>query len=162
VTDRTRPGDGLLHPVALGAIVVLVINDQWLKAAWPGAVTGILSDVAGLVVAPLALQAIWEVAAWALGRWSGPRRRVLAAAIAIVGVGFVLLQVWPPATEAYRAGLGWLQWPFAALAALVRDGTLPPAQPVIAVGDVGDLLALPALAISWWVGVRRSAPAALD
>jgi hypothetical protein len=155
MTDRTRPGDGLLHPVALGALVLLVVNDQWLKAAWPGPVTGILSDIAGLVVAPLAVQAVWEVATWGLGRWTGPSRRVLAVAIALVAVGFVLLQVWPPATQAYRVGLGWLQWPFTAAASLLRDGTLPPAQPVVAVGDVEDLLALPALAVSWWAGSRR-------
>ena len=150
-----RPGDGLLHPVAIGALVVLIVNDQILKAAWPGPLTGILSDVAGLVAAPIVAQAMWEVGAWGLGRWTGPSRRVLAAAIALVGVAFTLVQLWPPATQAFRVGLGWLQWPFALVAALLSGDALPPPDPVVAVGDVEDLLALPALAVSWWVGRSR-------
>ena len=47
------PGALLLHPVNLIAMLVLGLNDHWLKAAWPGLVTGKLSDVAGLVVLPL-------------------------------------------------------------------------------------------------------------
>lgn len=154
---RARPGDGLLHPILLGALVALVLNDRLLKAAWPGPVTGILSDVAGLVVAPLALQAAWEVGAWLRGRWSGPSRRVLALAIVAVAVGFVAVQVWPPASDGYRVGLAILQWPFAALGALAGGSPLPPLRPVVAVADTGDLLALPAVAITWWVGSRRSA-----
>ncbi|WP_156325293.1 hypothetical protein [Nonomuraea sp. SBT364] len=34
------------------AALVLLLNDHLLKHAWPGPVTGKLSDVAGLVVAP--------------------------------------------------------------------------------------------------------------
>ena len=104
----SRPGDGLLHPVALGALVVLALNDRLLKAAWPGPITGILSDVSGLIAAPLALQALWEVVTWVAGRWAGPSRRVLAVAIVVVGVAFALVQVWPLATDAYRIGLGAL------------------------------------------------------
>ena len=52
------PGDGLLHPVALVALAILIVNDRLLKDAWPGPVTGKLSDVAGLVVAPLASGAL--------------------------------------------------------------------------------------------------------
>ena len=154
-----RPGDGLLHPVALGALLVLVVNDQVLKTAWPGPVTGILSDVAGLIAAPLALQALWEVATWALAHWNGPSRQALAVAIAVVGVAFTLVQVWPPATDAYRTGLGLLQWPFAAFAAIVGGSPVPPVRPIVSVADVEDLAALPALAVSWWVGSRRGRPA---
>ena len=146
-----------LHPVAIVALVVLVLNDRVLKAAWPGPVSGILSDVAGLVVAPLAVVAAWEVGAWALGRWHGPSRRVLAVAIVVVGVAFAAVQVWPPATEAYRIGLGLLQWPFAAVAAIVAGSAVPAPRPVVAVADIEDLLALPALAVSWWAGSRRVA-----
>jgi hypothetical protein len=39
-------------------LTVLIVNDAWMKAAWPGLVTGKLSDVAGIaVVALLALGA---------------------------------------------------------------------------------------------------------
>ena len=40
----------LAHPGSVLALVVLVLNDHVLKQAWPGLVTGKLSDVAGLVV----------------------------------------------------------------------------------------------------------------
>jgi hypothetical protein len=153
----SRPADGLLHPVALGALLVLVVNDQVLKAAWPGVVTGKLSDVAGLIVAPLALQAAWEVWLWAIGRWHEPSSRALAVAIVAVGLGFVAVQLWPPATDAYGQALALAQWPFRALGAVLAGGPVPDLAPVRAVADAEDLLALPALAISWWVGSRRSA-----
>ena len=40
------------HPLTVGATAVLLLNDHVFKQAWPGLVTGKLSDVAGLVVAP--------------------------------------------------------------------------------------------------------------
>lgn len=153
----SRPADGLLHPVALGALAVLIVNDQVLKTAWPGVVTGKLSDLAGLIVAPLAVQAAWEVWLWLIGRWSGPSTRALAIAIVVVGLGFVAVQIWQPATEAFRWGLAVAQWPFRVLGAVATGGAVPSVAPVAAVGDAEDLLALPALAVSWWVGSRRSA-----
>ena len=38
----------LTRPAYLAAVAILVVNDVWLKYAWPGFVTGKLSDVAGL------------------------------------------------------------------------------------------------------------------
>jgi hypothetical protein len=146
----------LLHPVALAALLVLVLNDRVLKAARPGPVTGILSDLAGLIVAPLAVVAAWEVLLWASGRWTGPSRRALAVAIVVFAFAFAAVQVWPPATDAYRIGLAVLQWPFAAVVAAAGGSALPEVRPVVAVADLGDLLALPALAVTWWVGSRRA------
>lgn len=117
--------------------------------------TGILSDIAGLVVAPLVVQAAWEVASWAVGRWRGPSMAVLSLSIVSVGVGFAAVQLWPSATDAYRVGLGILQWPVRALLAVLDGSTLPAIRPVVAVGDVGDLLALPALTVTGWLGRRR-------
>jgi hypothetical protein len=150
-----RPGDGLLHPVVLVALVGLILNDQLLKAIWPGLVTGKLSDVAGLIVAPLALQAGWEVVSWVLGRWHGPSRKVLAMSIILVGLGFAAVQLWEPATDAYRWGLGAAQWPFRVVAAALTGAPWPSVAPVIATGDTEDLVALPTLAITWWLGRRR-------
>lgn len=150
------PADGLLHPVALVALAILIVNDRLLKDAWPGPVTGKLSDVAGLVVAPLALQAGWEVLTWVAGRWTGPSRRVLAVAILLVGLGFVAIQVPGPSVDAYRVALGVLQWPFAAVGALASGRALPPITPVIATPDIADLLALPALGLAWLIGRGRS------
>ncbi len=150
------PGDGLLHPVALASLAALILNDHVLKTLWPGAVTGKLSDFTGLIVAPLALQAVWEVGRAIQGRWVGPSRFALGAALVVVGIGFAAIQIWQPATDAYRVGLGVLQWPFAVLASIVNGGALPGVVPVTATPDVTDLVALPALAIAWWIGKRRS------
>ncbi|GAA0992412.1 hypothetical protein GCM10009555_081420 [Acrocarpospora macrocephala] len=40
------------HPLTVLATLVLAVNDHILKPLWPGLLTGKLSDVAGLVVAP--------------------------------------------------------------------------------------------------------------
>ena len=150
-----RPGDGLLHPVALPALALLLVNDHVLKTAWPSVVTGKLSDVAGLVVAPLALQSAWEIGLWGAGRWDGPSSRVLAVAIIAVAIAFVAVQVWAPATDLYRSGLGAALGSFRALATILTGAPSASIVPVQAIADAEDLLALPAVAVTWWVGRRR-------
>lgn len=133
----------------------MIVNDQLLKAAWPGVVTGKLSDVAGLVVAPLVLVGFWEIGQWIAGRWRGPAASALVVAIVAVGLGFAAVQVWEPASVAYSWTLGAGQWPFRAVAALVAGAPTPSVVPVVATADAEDLLALPALAVTWLVGRRR-------
>ena len=41
----------LASPAAIASLLLLLVNDHVLKQAWPGVVTGKLSDFAGLVVA---------------------------------------------------------------------------------------------------------------
>ena len=117
--------------------------------------TGKLSDVAGLVFAPLVLVALWEIGQWVSGRWRGPAASVLVVAIVAVGIVFAAVQVWEPASEAYGWALGAGQWPFRAVAAAVSGAPTPTMSPVLATADAEDLLALPALAVTWWVGRRR-------
>jgi hypothetical protein len=152
-----RPGDGLLHPVALLALVVLVLNDHVLKAVAPGFVTGKLSDVAGLIVAPLAIQGARELEQWVAGRWQGPSSRALLVAIVAVAIAFAAGQVWDPAADAYAWALAAAQWPFRALGAAATGAPLPTLHPVTATADAEDLLTLPALALTWWAGRRRNA-----
>ena len=83
----------LLHPAFLTALVVLVVNDHLLKAAAPSAVTGKLSDFAGLVVLPVLLCAAWGVTA---------RRRAWAVHAAVGGV-FAAFQ-WVPGAAVKAAG----------------------------------------------------------
>lgn len=45
----------LLHPLVVVAIAVLLLNDHYLKAEYPGWLTGKLSDFSGLVFFPLLL-----------------------------------------------------------------------------------------------------------
>jgi hypothetical protein len=156
VSRLVQAGDAVLHPVALLALGVLVLNDHALKAAYPGLVTGKLSDVAGVVLLPLVLVAGWELVCAALGRGSGPRTSVLALAILLTGVGFTLVKVSPPVALAFGSLLGAVQWPVAVLAGLAGGHPValaPSAAPIVV--DPGDLLALPALAIATWVGAAR-------
>ncbi|MFD8532449.1 hypothetical protein ACFV0L_34050 [Streptosporangium canum] len=78
------------HPVTVVATIVLLINDHVLKALWPGLVTGKLSDVAGLLVAPPLLALV--------------RVPALGATIA-TGTGFVLVKT--TATGAALASQAW-------------------------------------------------------
>src|SRR5690242_17575868 len=48
--SRPFPGSAMLHPLVLGAVAVLILNDHLLKARWPSWWTGKLSDVAGLAM----------------------------------------------------------------------------------------------------------------
>jgi hypothetical protein len=66
------------------ALTTLIVNDAWLKSAWPGLVTGKLSDFAGIVVVGLLglsciprrpvqiCAAIAVFFAWWKGPWSQP------------------------------------------------------------------------------------------
>jgi hypothetical protein len=128
VADAVRV---LASPVFVLALVMLILNDHVLKQAWPGLVTGKLSDFAGLVVAPLLL----AVPLAALGV-----RRSVPVAIALTGMGFVLAK-----TSVAGAAATSAVWSLTGVPTLIR-------------ADVTDLVALPALGLTWWVDrrVRRS------
>ncbi len=139
----------LLSPIALGAIALLVINDHVLKGLMPGVVTGKLSDIAGMVFFPLFLAALLEL--------FGARHRKLVLGCAIAtGVVFAAVKTIGPAADAYRLGLGVLQWPFRALVALVRGDGLPAIAEVALTMDPTDLIALPALIIPVWLVAHRT------
>jgi hypothetical protein len=149
------PGDALLHPVPIAAIALLVINDHVLKAAFPGPLTGKLSDFAGLAFFPLLLVSAVEVAAAGLRRWRGPSRGLLVAAIIATGLAFAVVKAVPAGTVAYGAGLGLLQWPLRTAAAAMTGQPAPGVAPVDAATDPSDLVALPALALAWLIGSAR-------
>jgi hypothetical protein len=94
----------LLHPIALLAIATLIVNDRFLKAAWPSWWTGKLSDVAGMLFFPLLLSAVL-----------GHRRACVIATM----VAFALIKTWPPATAACEHVLGL----FNGDVVIVRDPT---------------------------------------
>ena len=140
----------LTHPLALGAIALLVINDHVLKQAAPGVITGKLSDFAGLAFFPLLLAAGTELA--------GVRRgmsTIVVAAIA-TAVAFTAIKLWVPAGELYRVGLAALQWPFRAAHALVTGEALPSLARVSLVADPTDLVALVSLAIPIAIGAHAA------
>ena len=116
--EEIRPAPSFAHPLFLGALAALALNDHVLKAAGAvPAVSGKLSDVAGLLVAPLVL-------AWLLHVRS---RRGFALAHVAVGVGFAAVQL-PAIAAALELVLPVRIWP-----------------------DASDLLALPALLVSYRV-----------
>lgn len=101
-----RRARDLLHPVALAALAVLIVNDRFLKAAWPSWWTGKLSDVAGMTFFPVLLAALLG------GRW----RRTC---VIVTMFAFALIKTWPAATAACEHFLGWVLGPVR----IVRDPT---------------------------------------
>ncbi len=99
------PGRAFAQPVWLASLVLLVINDHALKGAGvlPAVVTGKLSDVAGLLVAPAVL-------AW-LARARTPRGWTLAHLA--VGTAFSAVQLAPSVAATLDALAPWSArlWP---------------------------------------------------
>lgn len=94
VDDRVRSSP-LVHPLPIAAAVVLVVNDQLLKAAaWPSAaVAGKLSDLAGLFLFPILATALTA-------------RRLATAWVIATGVGFTLVKLSPGFNAAVEAAWG--------------------------------------------------------
>ena len=124
------------HPLTVAAAFLLLLNDHVLKTAFPGPVTGKLSDVAGLVAAPALLAlAVGLIAPKAPPSWPA------AIALVATGAGFT----WTKASQAgaEAASAAWS----------VVNG------PSVILADPTDLLALPALGLAWWAWRRsRSGP----
>jgi hypothetical protein len=126
-----------MHPLALAAVIVLVVNDWLLKPRFAGSfVTGKLSDLAGLTFAPVLLSAAIGLAlhvAAGLGARVDPSlsRRRLVACCAATAVGFALTKVCPP---------------FAALVAraIGHHAQFYP--------DWTDLLCVPCVFLALWIG----------
>lgn len=146
------------------AVVVLAVNDHWLKGRFgadpvAGVVTGKLSDVAGLAFFPALLVSVVEVVRWALRRDRGGwacRRRELAAAVAVTAAGFAAVQTVPVAAAGYEAALAVLRWAPSGVAAAVGGRPWPPLPEIAHVMDASDLVCLPALGASVWAA-RRTA-----
>jgi hypothetical protein len=137
----------LTSPVVVGALVVLVVNDHVLKARWPGLVTGLASDVAGLLVAPALVAAAIAV----VTRRTPGVTTVLAIGVA-VGAGFAAVELVPVAADAYETAAGQVGSPLRRL--LGQPGTTR----VVAVSDPLDLLAVPAVLVAPWLWGREAHP----
>ena len=139
MSDRTfwRAINALAHPIAIIAIILLVLNDHLLKAQYTSWWTGKLSDVAGLIFAPLLLAAL--LALVTPHQW--PRREAWIIGVALVSTGsiFALANTLPRAqaitNQTWDTLLGGqiVRW---------RDPT--------------DLLALPALGAAWMLWRQAS------
>lgn len=138
---RVLPVTLLLRPLPLLALLVLVVNDQILKASdlLPGAITGKLSDLAGLFFAPLLVVTALNMSAWAIAQlWpvDVPLRSATltqtALAAAAIGIGFTLVQVNPAVAVAYSDAMATLSF-------------WNPTQAIPATPDPTDLVALVSL-----------------
>ena len=152
----TTAGDGLLHPLAIGAVAVLLLNDHVLKAVAPGLLTGKASDFAGLIFFPLLLVAAFELIAAAAGRRSRPGAAAVGVAVVATAAAFTAVKLLAPGESAYEAALGLVQWPFAALRDLVAGLPVPAPRRVDLVRDPTDLVALAALWLPWLIGMARA------
>lgn len=180
----------LCHPVTVAGVLLLLINDHLLKPAFPGVVTGKLSDVAGLVMAPALVAVLLTRPAAALaarlraafpraerrartaGRPSEADRRSRAFRFGRPDSWSRQPGPWSrqPGPWSKRPGAKpELRWLRSDVTAVVLTGTLFTlvktteagaetasqvwtflAGPSRVLADPTDLLALPALVISWW------------
>lgn len=121
------------NPGTVAAVLLLALNDHVGKRAWPGAVTGKLSDVAWMLVAP-------PVVALLLTPLLRPRRD----GPAVVGIGATAVTFALAKTSPAGADLASQLWSLIGV-------------PSRTTSDPTDLLALPALALAWllWRTSRR-------
>ena len=127
-------GEGLRHPIALLAIAVLVLNDHVLKAAFPGFLTGKLSDVAGLASFPLVLVAFWQLLDGPVRRQRSGQRPVIVAA-SVTAIAFALVKTVPAAAAAFGAAIGSAQWLAGLATAPLLGGGLPELRPAVVIVD---------------------------
>lgn len=127
----------VVHPLPVIALVVLVLNDHWLKYAGvlPGWLTGKLSDFAGVVLAPLLISELLLLAL--------KSERVLLPVFAAVGVGFAAIKLFGPARDLYLGVSDLLLGPLGVRSASALDST--------------DLVALAVLPPVYWWAKRRAA-----
>jgi hypothetical protein len=149
------PGDALLHPISLLALGVLLLNDHVLKSAWPGPITGKLSDLAGMVFFPILLVSAAELAPPVRGSGRGATRRPTTLAVALSGAGFVALKTLPDVATAAGSVFGIAQWTLALPVRLATGASVPAIGHGMVVTDPTDLIALPCLAIAAWIGLGR-------
>lgn len=138
LASRGSWASDLAHPLPLAAVGLLALNDHALKGAGilPGAVTGKLSDVAGLFFFPLLLAACARKASILIrGRDIADRRSLAAATAIATGAGFAAVKLVPAVNALAAATWG----------VMVMDPT--------------DLLALPMIGLAAaWMMRARSAP----
>jgi hypothetical protein len=128
----------LIHPLTLGAMVLLLFNDHILRRWWPSWWTGKLGDIAWLGFAPLALVALLAFLIPArLRKRISPNGVARAAFIVTAGV-FGLAKTLPLCHHL-----------------IVRFLSLIVGGPVALRRDPTDLVALPALWLGWAIWKRR-------
>jgi len=144
---RALPAGEFLHPAPLVALVLLGLNDHWLKGAdlLPGLVTGKLSDFAGLLFFPLLVTTTGNLCLLLLARVGGLAvdfslsRGKLALGCGATAALFASIKLSPAAAE----------WAAACFSQLGFHAQI--------VADPTDLVALPSLLAAYLLGTREIA-----
>lgn len=144
----------MLSPAFLIALAMLLLNDLVLKPHFPGALSGIASDMAGMVFFPVFLVALSELASALLPDkpWASPRWFTVAAlAVAML---FVVIKFTDMGGSIYT----WVASPIEEIV-----GPLLNLPQVGVVRDPWDMLAVPFGLVAVWLGYRwRGASGARD
>jgi hypothetical protein len=142
---RALPLGEFLHPAPLAALVVLALNDHYLKGRHilPQWLTGKLSDFGGLLFFPLLLTALGDTVLYFVTRVTGwkvdyslRRWKIVTACVATAAV-FAPLELSAAYGAFYTRTLGKIGFPSATYA------------------DLTDLLALTMLPVAAWLGWRE-------
>lgn len=101
--DAFRPERALVHPLWVGALWILILNDQVLKGSkvLPGWLTGKLSDFAGFLIFPMLLAVLLRAR----------RRSELLLCHAAAAVLLLFLELSPGFCGLLASTLGWRLWP---------------------------------------------------
>lgn len=101
-----------IHPIPLAAVALLVLNDRYLKYAYPSWVTGKISDFAGVFFMPLFICAVVQSFEGSVKeRKAGEphlNRKYLIGTIIAVDLFFIALKLWPDFMLAYTAIYSWV------------------------------------------------------
>ncbi len=131
----------MLHPAVLLAVAVLALNDHLLKGRYGNALTGKLSDVAGVFVFPLLILAVAEGLLFVARSpsWRSGEGRVVLA-VAITAVGFAAVKTVPVVGDAYEVVIATMRG--------LRGRS-------VVTRDPSDLWVLPVLTLSYLLARRR-------
>lgn len=118
IESRRSLGIGyFIHPIPLGAVVILAFNDHYLKFAYPSFVTGKLSDLVGVFVFPILLCALWNLVSnirdhlISRGRFQWITHRQVFVAIVVTDLIFIGVKVVPQITVVYVGVMEILGFP---------------------------------------------------
>jgi len=121
-----------LHPVTLAAVALLLLNDWVLKPRFRGSfVTGKLSDIAGLVFAPVVLSAAIGLALRVVGRPGYLTQLRLVLCCAATAIGFAVVKLYPPIGDVVAHAIG-------------HGASFYP--------DWTDVLCTPCVLVAYWIG----------
>ena len=145
LSQRLEQAGFLLRPVFLMSLACLVLNDQVLKAWWPGPVTGKISDFCGLAVLAMLTWAVIVVVVANDLRTERIDAVVITIVCSTIGCSFAMMKIWTPAEEVYKWLNSVLATPAVNLSAWLHGDFTAVMATTNIVHDRTDLLAVPIL-----------------